>query len=148
MEYCLKDACIYDRTFVYQTKKDSIQKYVESIWGWNEEYQIKSFEKDFALLNNFKLIYFSDEAIGFLETYENDNLINITEIHINPDFQGKGIGSKIINKILYEAKGKNRKVTVGCFKQNNGAVKLYLKLGFIMTEETGTHFVFEYNYRV
>jgi len=72
--------------------------------------------------------------------------INITEIHINSNFQGKGIGSKIINQIVCEAKDKNKKVTLGCFKQNNGAVKLYLKLGFKITEETGTHFVFEYNH--
>jgi len=148
MEYCLNDARIDDKTFIYQTKKDSIKKYVESIWGWSEEYQIQDFEESFALLNNFKIICSADESIGFLEIYENDKLINITEVHINPNFQGKGIGSRIINEIICEAKGKNKKVTVGCFKKNNGAVKLYLKLEFKIIEETETHYLFEYNHAV
>ena len=145
MGYFLKDAYIYDKQFVYQTKKDSMKKYIELIWGWDEEYQIKSFEKDFSLLNNFKIIYLLTEKIGFLEINETDKLINITEIHINPKFQGRGMGSKIINEIIYEAKGKNKKIAVGCFKKNDGAVKLYIKLGFKLKEETETHFLFEYN---
>ena len=144
--YFLKDACICDKHFIYQTKKDSIKKYVELIWGWDEEYQIKSFEKDFFLLSNFKVIYSIDKKIGFLEINETDKLINITEIHINPEFQRRGIGSKIINEIIYEAKEKNKKIALGCFKKNHGAVKLYIKLGFKIIEETETHFVFEYNH--
>jgi len=148
MEYFLRNVCINDKQFVYETKKASIKKYIAMIWGWNEEHQSNLFEEDFILLNNFKIICSANEEIGYLETYENDTLINITEIHIHADFQGKGFGSKIIRDIVHQAKNKNKKVTVGSFKENKGAVKLYTTLGFKIVNETDTHFLFEYNFAV
>jgi ribosomal protein S18 acetylase RimI-like enzyme len=97
------------------------------------------------LLNSFKEIWLGDEAMGYLETYENDELVNITEIHINPAAQGKGVGSRIINGIVNEAKAHGKKVTLGCFKENDGAVKLYQRLGFEITDETQTHFALEHS---
>ena len=143
VEYYLKDAHVRDKAFIYQTKRESIKKYVEAIWGWDEANQSKYFEDDFALITNFKVIWFDDEAVGFLETYESDELVNITEIHINPAAQGKGIGSRIINDIVRKAKECSKKVTLGCFKENDRAIRLYQRLGFRITEETETHFVME-----
>jgi len=145
MNYQLKDAQIEDKAFIYWTKTNSIRKYVEPIWGWDEAYQTKEFEKDFTFLGNYKIICLNNEAIGFLETYESNEAINIIEIHINPAFQGKGIGSNIINDIARNAKQLGQKVVLGCFKENAGAVSLYQKLGFQLTNETKTHFVLEYN---
>jgi len=144
MDYRLKDACIEDKAFIYQTKCASIKKYVEAIWDWDETTQLKYFEEDF-ILPNFKVVWLDDKAIGYLETHENNELINITEIHIIPDAQGKGIGSRIISGVVLEAKERGKKVTLGCFKENDGAVRIYKRLGFQIVGETETHFVLEYN---
>ena len=145
MEYCIKAATIEDKEFIYQTKSHSIRRYVEPIWGWNEGDQRRYFEEDFILLANFKVILLGDEAAGYMETYENDELVNITEVHINPAAQGRGMGSRIINGIVNEAKAHGKKVTLGCFKKNDGAVRLYQRLGFRITDETQTHFALEHS---
>jgi len=142
--YHLINARIEDKVFIYQTKCASIKKYVEAIWGWDEAAQLKYFEEDFVL-PNFKEVWLDDRAIGYLEAYENNELINITEIHIVPDAQGKGIGSRIISGVVLEAKERGKKVMLGCFKENDGAVRVYQRLGFKIVDETEAHFVLEYS---
>jgi len=143
MDYCLINVGNDDRLIIFEIKKSSVKKYVEEIWGWNENYQLKNFNEDF-IPANFKKIVCNNNIIGFLETNENDRVVNITEIHLIPDFHGKGIGSKIINDIIKKARLNNKIITVGCFKKNIRATSLYLKLGFQKVKETDTHILFEY----
>ena len=138
MEYTLKNVTEADKMFIYQLKKKSNFKYVDKIWGWDEEYQVKDFASDFNI-EDFKLIQSEGVAIGFIQTNENVDNINITEIHIIDDYQGKGIGSDIIQNILDTGK----RVTLGCFKDNVAARKLYERLGFKVIKQTTTHYMLE-----
>ena len=68
----------------------------------------------------------------------------LVEIHLIPEMQGNGIGRDVIKRILERAKSKSKTVRLGCFKENCKAKKLYLKLGFVLTETTDTHNIFVY----
>lgn len=140
MKYEIRNIDNGDKQAIYLIKKESIKPYVEKIWGWDEEYQTIDFEEGF-ILDNFKKIMIDELFIGFIETQECDNQINIAEIHILPEYQGFGIGSDLIRNTVAEAKEKNKSTTLGCFKDNVNAFKLYKRLGFEMVNETETHFV-------
>jgi len=144
MNYCLKDARPTDKAFIYGTKKESLKKYIEAVWGWNERLQRDDFDRDFAMLDNFKTIWLEDRAVGYLETNESGRDVNITEIHIVPWAQGKGIGSAIVSGIMRDAKEQGKRVTLGCFKANSGALRLYQTLGFNIIGVTETHFLLAY----
>lgn len=144
MNYALKKALIAHKETIYQIKKSSVFSYVDNIWGWDEEYQKKDFDSDFSNLEQFQIIEISGKISGFVQTYEHDDTVELVEIHLIPEMQGKGIGSHIINSILEKAKSESKIVRLGCFKENHGAKKLYLKLGFIQTEQTDTHCIFVY----
>lgn len=122
-----------DKAYIYQLKKESIMSYVEKIWGWDEDYQVKDFEASF-MPNHLKIILFDDKKVGFLELEERDT-ININELHLETHMQGLGIGSKIIKDICSSGKT----VTLGCFKEITGAFNLYKRLGFILYLTTQTH---------
>lgn len=66
MKYYLRNITETDKNFIYSIKKASIYKYVQKIWGWNEEYQIKDFESDFTL-ENFRTILAENKDIGFIQ---------------------------------------------------------------------------------
>lgn len=72
-----------------------------------------------------------------------NKILFIVELEILPEFQGKGIGSSILKDVIEDAKKKDKKVQIGCFKVNEGTKTLYLRSGFKIIYETETHFIFE-----
>lgn len=143
MKYDFKEVKESDKEFVYNMKKASNYNYVQKIWGWDEEYQIKDFESDF-IKENFKIISAECKDIGFIQLVENSLNINITEIHIMSDYQGNGIGSDIINSIITKSNNNKKTVTIGCFIDNFRAKDLYERLGFQIINMTDIHYEMKY----
>ena len=125
-------------------KKESNFKYISDIWGWDEDYQQEDFTKDFNF-SDFSIIVFNNNDIGFIQINESENTINITEIHINANFRGKGLGSSIIREIIQNGISKGKKIQIGCFKANERAFNLYRCLGFKTTASTETHHLLSYS---
>ncbi len=129
-----------DYEFVYEVKKDAYKKYVEECWGaWNEEDQRVYFEKFITTVkDNAYIIMDVDKRIGFYngEILENGNY-EVGNICIIPEYQGKGIGTKLLKDKLQE--NKYRDIEIQYFKQNPVG-KLYERLGFIPICETEYHY--------
>ncbi len=142
MKYTIKKALSSDKEIIYAIKKSSVFSYVDKIWGWDEKFQRNDFDRDFLHIEQFSVVEVNEKLCGFVQVYEHDNTVELVEIHLIPEIQGNGIGSKIINTILKKAKSENKTVRLGCFKENCKATKLYLRLGFIKSEETNTHNIF------
>jgi len=119
-----------DYQFIYDVKKEVYQKYVELNWGeWNEEKQQKFFDEFINVYkDDIKIIVFDGIDIGFYhcKQIDQDNF-EIVNICIRKEYQGKGIGSKILKSIIKDHKNQN--IVLQCFKQNP-VVNLYLRLGF------------------
>lgn len=143
MNYTLRNVRENDKNFIYNVKKTSIYDYVDKIWGWDEEYQIKDFENDFNT-EDYKIIVADHKDIGFIQIYGDDSNINIIEIHIIPEYQGNGIGSSIIKNIIEQAVKRDKSVNIGCFIDNNRAKALYERLGFKIIRRTDTHYEMKY----
>lgn len=143
MKYYLRNTIEKDKSFIYDIKKSSIYDYVQKIWGWNEEYQIKNFESDF-ILEDFKIISVKDKDVGFIQVIEEPLNTNIIEIHITPEYQGYGIGSEIINSIKEKSVSNNKTITIGSFIDNYRAKKLYERLGFKVMRVTDTYYEMKY----
>ena len=131
-----------DYEFVYEVKKNAYRKYVEKNWGsWNEEEQRKYFDNFITnVKNNAFIIMYEETKIGFYngEIISNGNY-EIENICIIPQYQNKGIGSKILKSKLEE--NKDRDIVILYFKQNPVG-KLYERLGFTPNGEA------EYHYRM
>ncbi len=129
-----------DYEFVYEVKKNAYKKYVEECWGsWIEEDQRTYFEKFITIVrNNAYIIVDGDKKIGFYngEILENGNY-EVGNICIIPEYQGKGIGTKILKEKLDE--NKDRNIEIQYFKQNPVG-KLYERLGFVPSGETQFHY--------
>ena len=57
-----------------------------------------------------------------------------------PAYQGKGIGSAIINNCLQNGMLKHKRVALEVLKINTNAQRLYSKLGFTLQERDDTKF--------
>ncbi len=129
-----------DYEFVYEVKKDAYKKYVENIWGsWKEEEQRKYFDNFITnVKNNAFIIIFENTKIGFYNgEISSDGNYEIENICIIPQYQNKGIGSKILREKIQE--NKDRDITIQYFKQNPVG-ELYKRLGFATNGESEYHY--------
>ncbi len=143
MQYDLRPYTQADFEFVYQAKKEAYKSYVEKFWGaWDEEKQ-RSFFADFInkVQDSLSIIEHEGKVIGLYhgglidpDTYEIGNIIVI------PGYQGNGIGSDILQKVIQD--NPKFKMHLQVFK-DNPAINLYKRLGFVVVDETRTHLIME-----
>lgn len=145
MDYKIRIATPNDHDLIYTLKAESVRPYVEKIWGWDENYQKKDFDSDFSNIEQFHVIEIDNSLVGFVQYYFEYPYFEVVEIHLLPECRCKGIGSDILRNLQKGCIAQDRKIRLGCFKENHRAKQLYLNLGFIQTEETDTHFILEYS---
>jgi ribosomal protein S18 acetylase RimI-like enzyme len=86
-----------------------------------------------------KIVSVENTDVGLLKSYCDKLGWNIVQIQISPEYQGKGIGSKIIRNILEQAEGDGLDVTLSVLK-GNPAKELYRKLGFVTVSESDAEY--------
>ena len=149
MDYKIRFATPDDHNLIYALKSQSVRPYVEKIWGWDEDYQRNDFDGDFSHIKQFNVIEIDGSFAGFVQYYFEYPYFEVVEIHLLPEYRSKGIGSNILRYLQKVCIAQDRKIRIGCFKENHRAKALYQKLGFMQTEETDTHYILEYpNYTI
>lgn len=140
MNYKLVPYTNEDFEFVYEVKKNAYKKYVEEYWGpWNEEIQQELFNKFIdTVKDDAYIIKLNDKSIGFYNGEKlEDGSYEIGNICIVPEYQGKGLGTRILKDIMKFHNGQD--LHIQYFKQNPVG-KLYERLGFIPNGGTTTHY--------
>ena len=91
-------------------------------------------------INDYNIIIINNKKVGclLLEKYEDGILLN--EIYLDKNYRRKGIGTNILDNILYN----NSKVYLWVYKENFIALNLYKKLGFKIKETTETRYFMKY----
>lgn len=144
MDYKIRFAAPDDHDLIYALKAASVRPYVEKIWGWDEDFQRNDFDGDFAAIRQFHVIESEGKFIGFVQDSFEYPYFEVVEIHLLPEYRGNGIGTDILRSLQKVCIAQDRKIRIGCFKENHRAKALYLKLGFLQTGETDTHYILEY----
>ena len=139
-DYRLVPITEMDYEFIYELKKNAYKQYVELNWGaWDEAAQREYFKKFIeAYKDTTYLIELDEKVIGFYndEFLENGDY-EVGNICIIPEYQGKGIGTKILKDVLEQYSDKD--IHIQYFKQNPVG-NLYQRLGFVPNGETPFHY--------
>ena len=123
-----------DKAFIWKTYVNAMKPHIEKIWGWDQSWQ----ENDFNLgLKQCKTeVIFVDGCVaGYLQTEQKGNALFIRMLILIPEYQSKGIGTKILDMLQPLTSGNLLKLN--CFKINKNAYRFYKKSGFdeIKTDE-------------
>lgn len=145
MDYQLRPAVPEDHDWIYACKAMSVRPYVEAIWGWDESFQRRDFDGDFASIGQFRVIETSGKPIGFLQVLKAKECVEVAELHLLPDYREQGIGSSILRRLLVDCRERGLTLRLGCFKKNHRAKALYQRLGLRQTGETETHCILEFS---
>jgi ribosomal protein S18 acetylase RimI-like enzyme len=125
-----------DLGFLWRLHNAALKDYILQTWGWDEEWQRETFTKNFNPSDG-EIIIFEGKDIGYFWVIEKESEILLASIRLLPEFQNKGIGSQLIKNLV----GKSSKAVVLKVLKVNPARKLYEKFGFVIREETMTHYI-------
>jgi ribosomal protein S18 acetylase RimI-like enzyme len=127
-----------DQPFVEKVYRSTREKELSST-NWPEEQKhrfviMQSMAQELEYKNKFKdstyqLILYKKIPAGRLYLWESDKELRVLDISLLPEFQGKGIGGKILTDIINSAHKKNKIVCLHV-APGNPAKKLYERLGF------------------
>ncbi|MEO6729179.1 MAG: GNAT family N-acetyltransferase [Candidatus Dojkabacteria bacterium] len=87
------------------------------------------------------LLYFSaklnNNIVGYLGMDIIESILMIRSLFIHPDYQGKGVGSKLLLKADKIANSNNcSKISLNVVEDNSLAIKFYKKNGFIDSDSS------------
>lgn len=137
-----KQSTFNDFDFLYSTNKAAIKENMVRAFGqWKEEEQSQYFKNSTVFSENF-IIEYDKMNIGFITIKELKNRTHIDKFCILPEFQNKGLGAKVLNKIIKDLKPQ-RKVTLQVF-YNNPCISLYLRHGFVEYKRNQNYVYLQY----
>jgi ribosomal protein S18 acetylase RimI-like enzyme len=137
MNVSLRPATESDYAYLWWLHGATMRTYVDAIWGWDEAVQRRLFDDRFDPAR-LEIIESAGEAVGVISVEQQREFISLSAIEVAPDFQSKGIGTRLIRDMQDEAERQCVPLRLRVL-QGNPARRLYERLGFAETEETETH---------
>jgi GNAT superfamily N-acetyltransferase len=141
-ELKLRKTTANDSEFAYRVKKAAFRVYVEQVWGWDEDEQRAQHKQRFAS-QDFQIISVHGSDVGILALVRQPDYININQVYILPEHQGRGIGAACMMHVIEEAAALNLPIRLRVLKVNPRAILFYHRLGFVNSGETDTHVLME-----
>ena len=143
MEFTLRNCTMSDLDFIVKLKELGMKWYIEKLYGWNEEIQKeKTLEELNKYINDMKIVMVNNADAGITTFSEFEDYFQVGLTMIHPDFQNKGIATKIISGYIEIARLKKKRIIIKTFKENP-AQRLYQRLGFKIYETTESHLLLD-----
>jgi len=116
-----------------------MKDYVAKTWGWDEDFQARYFREHFNP-SGTQIIQVGGADAGMPSLKVRPSELYLDEIQIAPPQQRQGVGTAIIGDLLARARADGAPLALQVLKVNP-ARRLYERLGFVVTGETGTHYL-------
>jgi ribosomal protein S18 acetylase RimI-like enzyme len=125
-----------DFEFRYRVYELTIKPYLDGMMGWNDEQHRAGIRANLAGSTTHSAIVVDGKRAGVVRIVEHDEVIDLEQIEILPEFQGKGIGTAVVQSLIDRAIRTGNVVDLSVFVANPGARRLYERLGFSLISES------------
>jgi ribosomal protein S18 acetylase RimI-like enzyme len=134
-----------DRGFARQTHHLAFRDLVQRQYGaWDDDQQDGFFESSWEARPH-EIILSGGEPCGYVCVQDCPDQVHLHELVLRPDFQGQGIGSTVLERVMEHARARGVPVRLRTSLANRAA-GLYRRMGFREVGLTKTHFLFEWNH--
>jgi GNAT superfamily N-acetyltransferase len=113
----------------------TMRPYTEELMVWDEVKQRNSFEALWQA-ESVRMVTFQRKVIGWLQVAENQTEVLLQQFFISPEYQGRGIGTVVLDRLLLEWDLRKKPIKLTVLK-NNPARRLYERRGFVVVAEVG-----------
>lgn len=127
-----------DEEFLFALHRDAMRDYVESTWGWDEEWQRKHFAATYAPARQAVIMQGGAPLrdVGRISLTRHWRKIFLRDIELLGPARNHGVGTAIIDAVLTLARDSDRYVELRVLRCNP-AQRLYARLGFRVIEDDG-----------
>jgi GNAT superfamily N-acetyltransferase len=113
-------ATVADRMFARRMHHFAYRDLVERQFGaWVEEQQDGFFEASWAAQPN-EIILFEGEPCGYVCVEDRPGDVHLRELVVAPDYQGRGIGSIVLDAVIDHARTRRVPVRLGTHQGESG----------------------------
>jgi GNAT superfamily N-acetyltransferase len=140
-----------DFSFLKKVYRSTRQQELQ-VTGWTEEKQAEFIEFQFNAQHvhytsayagaEFQVIVLNKTDAGRLYLWRTEKQIRIMDIALLPEYTGNGIGTKILESLIGESEKSGKKLNIHV-EYYNPALRLYERLGFKKTDDTGIYYFME-----
>ena len=141
MNLVTRPADASDAVFAYTVKRAALGKYVAQVWGWDEAVQRAYHDSDWAV-HRPDIVELNGVPIGTLEVADHHDHVYVGEFYLLPAYQRRGIGTKLLRRVLKRADDAGLSIRLQ-FLKVNPVRSLYERHGFQITGESTTHYFAE-----
>ncbi len=132
-----------DAAFARETHHGAYRDVVIAQYGaWDDADQDRFFDNDWCAAK-FEIILFDNTPCGYAAVEYRADDVHVRELVIHPKWQGRGIGTAFLKRVMESAAQKGLPVRLGT-QHRNRALKLYQRLGFREIGRTETHVLLEW----
>jgi ribosomal protein S18 acetylase RimI-like enzyme len=123
----------------YEIYRAAMRDYEVAAHGlWDEDARRAEFEDGFPV-GRAQIIEVDGQRAGAIDAERREGAWHLNNIEIAPEWQGRGIGSRLIEALIVRASSEGVPAALEVLKVNPRARRLYERLGFVAVGETATH---------
>jgi ribosomal protein S18 acetylase RimI-like enzyme len=127
-----------DTAFARSAHHEAFRDVVSRQFGeWDEALQDRLFGEKW-IPNQFEIVLCDGNPCGFLSIEDHPDHIYVNEIVLAPQFQGRGIGSRLLNEAMQRGRETRSPLRLQVLRENR-AIELYRRLGFKECGATERH---------
>jgi ribosomal protein S18 acetylase RimI-like enzyme len=132
VKYTLRLSTSEDFEFCYRLNEANFRPLVEELRGWNETSERASMAEQFRPGLD-QIVQIEGRDVGHFGIQEFADRIELRMIALIPEVQGRGLGRRLVEAVLDDAKKQGKPVTLWVTDRNTRAVRFYERLGFSIT---------------
>ena len=139
---CLREraATLQDLDALWELHLATMKEYITATDGWEQEEQRKLFRDEWPDKHPTTRVFCDGKRIvATTRVKRAPESIYLAVLEVAPEFQGLGIGSDQICRLLEEGRRKHIPVRLNVMKSDPRAQALYERLGFRVVAENSTH---------
>lgn len=124
-------------------------------FGWSREQEDAFFKMQFQMQSraykmqfpgaDYTIVELENVPIGRMILLRGEKEIRLVDVSLLQEFRNRGIGTILLEQLKAEA-GLERVLSLRVLKTNNGAKRLYERLGLKIVQDADLHFTMEWRY--
>lgn len=120
---------------IFRLHETLFRTLIEPIWGWHESWQRPNFRSNWEACDT-SVIVVDGKVIGYLQTLQTPDHLQLKNVGLLPPYRGRGIGRKLVEDVQKAARTLGLPVVLSVFATNPDAVHFYERMGFAKESRT------------